>query len=318
MRRVPGGAFKMGRDGGQSDEAPVHDVRVSEFWMDETEVTNAQYRSFATATGRELPLRLRDGAAEVRVVGENHSDHDVTITVEVETDTTTSSAIGTIERGGGAAAAIAEIAGDLRRRAGCGVVNNSAWPLVVFTGCRQVRATVEGGSGLSVEFRGRAAAEPPVSTFDDEPVIDVNWDDADAYCRWLSSSRSDGYAYRLPTEAEWEFACRTGGETKGIGRTVGPSSASESTANGYGIRGMVDNVAEYCLDFYANDFYGRSPVADPRGPERGEDRVVRGSDWSTPRAWDVVCVNRDYLEPTTRNHPTVGFRVVRSRVHPGR
>ena len=315
MRLIPAGSFTMGREGGQRDESPAHEVRVTEFWMDETEVTNSQYRQFATATGRELPLRLRDGVAEVRVVGENRGGDEATVSIEVETDTGTSSAVGVIDPGSNAASAVAEIAADLRSRAGCGVVNNQAWPLVVLTGCRRVRASVAGGEGLAIELRGRAAGPDRAATFEDEPVIDVSWDDAAAFCQWLTAQRSDGFVYRLPTEAEWEYTCLTGKETKGLGRTVGPSQATASPSNILGIRGMVDNVAEFCLDFYADNYYGRSPPTDPRGPEHGEDRVVRGSDWSTPRTWNIVCVNREYLEPGTRNHPTVGFRVVRSRLH---
>jgi formylglycine-generating enzyme required for sulfatase activity len=125
----------------------------------------------------------------------------------------------------------------------------------------------------------------------DQPVVGVNWFAAVSYCEWIS--RSEGRSYRLPTEAEWEKACRGGLEgaeyawgdeaPEGFeyfgGRWTGPKRVGEWRPNGYGLWNIGDNVHEWCSDWYADDYYSSSPERNPAGPENGLRRVSRGGSW---------------------------------------
>jgi formylglycine-generating enzyme required for sulfatase activity len=130
---------------------------------------------------------------------------------------------------------------------------------------------------------------------DDEPVVNVTWRDADAFCRWLS--RKEGRTYRLPTEAEWEYACRAGTTTRfywgddaarmdeyawhGGNSNNGPHPVSRRKPNAWGLYDMSGGVYEYCRDFYASDAYRTSGNVDPRGPATGTSHVVRSGSWGT-------------------------------------
>jgi formylglycine-generating enzyme required for sulfatase activity/predicted Ser/Thr protein kinase len=153
---------------------------------------------------------------------------------------------------------------------------------------------------------------------DDQPVTCVSWNDARAFCAWLS--KKENATYRLPTEAEWEYACRGGSRTafasgerlaegnfaKPNGQPVGVATGNE---NAFGLFHVHGNVWEWCADRYGKDYYAASPKKDPLGPEKGEHRVLRGGSWfdeaklcrSAYRSGDV---------PASRS-VFVGFRVVR-------
>ncbi len=143
----------------------------------------------------------------------------------------------------------------------------------------------------------RRAAQPPQwedSNFNDPrmPVVAVSWEEATAYCQWLSGAT--GNAYRLPTEAEWERAARGGAE--GLlypwGDAApefvpdyttrwknGPEPVGLYPPNAYGIYNLGDNVHEWCADWYDDTYYARSPERNPRGPEGGSRRASRGGSW---------------------------------------
>jgi formylglycine-generating enzyme required for sulfatase activity len=129
------------------------------------------------------------------------------------------------------------------------------------------------------------------------PVVYVSWDDAMAYCEWLSRQR--GKRVRLPTEAEWEYAARGGlsgkqypwGDEDPDGKAnFGNSYASAWSAgagqclknvdsfqaNGYGLFNMAGNVWEWCADWYDKDYYQASPSRNPAGPTSRPSRVLRG------------------------------------------
>lgn len=166
-----------------------------------------------------------------------------------------------------------------------------------------------------------------VSREDDEAVVNVSWQDAMDYCEWLS--RTTGRSYRLPTEAEWEYACRAGTYTiyntgdglpgemmrnQTIARDYKPVSLSvgKTTPNAFGLYDMHGNVEEWCLDWYGP--YSAESSTDPAGPRTGEYRVTRGGSHHTPAKY-LRTANRMAMIPDDR-HSLTGFRIVESDFTP--
>jgi len=166
------------------------------------------------------------------------------------------------------------------------------------------------------------------SKADDEPVTHVKWQQAVAFCDWLS--RKEGKPYRLPTEAEWEYACRAGtttpfhtgdkltAEQANIGQTLDGKRRASTVAvgsyrpNAWGLYDMHGNVAEWCHDWFGP--YDGAAQTDPVGRIDGDARVTRG--WSYlpaghPRGITRYCrsANRSAHLPDDGNRAT-GFRVV--------
>jgi formylglycine-generating enzyme required for sulfatase activity len=115
----------------------------------------------------------------------------------------------------------------------------------------------------------------------DFPAENMTWEEAADFCRRLSAlpeERRAGRVYRLPTEAEWEYACRAGSTTAyHVGATLGPAAANfgrrpqpekvgSFKPNAWGLFDMHGNVWEYCADHYQAGYYANSPRRDPRGP----------------------------------------------------
>ncbi|MDZ7266181.1 MAG: formylglycine-generating enzyme family protein [candidate division KSB1 bacterium] len=225
MVLIPAGLFLMGSDDGDSDEKPVHEVHVDAFYLDQYEVTVAQYQSYLRATGRPNP-----GNWDEQLQNLNH------------------------------------------------------------------------------------------------PVVYVSWEDATNYAKWVGK--------RLPTEAEWEYAAR-GGNTGMAGNPkyqypwgnvasrdhanysgVAGKDKWERTSpigsfppNGFGLYDMAANVWEWCSDWYAEDYYSKSPKQNPKGPATGTLRVLRGGSWNDlPQL--VRCANRFRNLPTNR-YVDSGFRCAR-------
>ncbi|MFB8029200.1 MULTISPECIES: formylglycine-generating enzyme family protein [unclassified Streptomyces] len=241
--RLPGGEFRMGDAFGEGypadGEQPVHTVRVRPFAVDATAVTVAMFGLFVAATGY---------------------------------------------------ATVAERTG-----------HSAVFRLAVAAG----RADVVGADPVApwwLDVRGADWRHPygPLSTAEqDHPVVHVAWDDAVAYCAWAGR--------RLPTEAEWEYAARGGLEGRRFawgdeltpgGRWVcniwqgvfphtntgddgwlGTAPVRTYPPNGHGLHEVAGNVWEWCADWFAPDYYARSPAADPEGPGSGERRVVRGGSY---------------------------------------
>jgi formylglycine-generating enzyme required for sulfatase activity len=177
------------------------------------------------------------------------------------------------------------------------------------------------------------------------PVEQIRWSDAVRYCN--SRSRLEGLqpcydlenwscdfsqnGYRLPTEAEWEYACRAGTKTsyffgedasklpnfawfeKNSGQR--PRPIGRKLPNPFGLFDMVGNVWQWCNDFYQVDYYEKSPRKDPKGPASGDNKVVRGGSWA---AEGEQCRSsfRYYENPSYTDvcfgYDIYGFRCVRS------
>ncbi len=173
---------------------------------------------------------------------------------------------------------------------------------------------------------------------DEHPVVVVSWNDAVAFCKWLSAK--EGRSYRLPTEAEWEYACRAGTTTRyssgddpetlatvgnvadaalkaknlGFPWTIHASDGYVFTApvgqfkpNAFGLYDMHGNAFQWCADWDGWNYYGKSPVDDPAGPNSGTGRVLRGGSW-TSRPNYARSASRYSLFPADR-HIDSGFRV---------
>lgn len=175
------------------------------------------------------------------------------------------------------------------------------------------------------------------------PVMNVSWEGAIKYCNWMSRRfnldkvyditidsngmkinsidwNADGY--RLPTEAEWEFAAR-GGTLGGINSSIEqiawfddnsdgkPHPVGELEPNNLGIYDIQGNAWEWCWDFYSKEYYADSPSDNPYGPNTGGNKVYRGGNFSAPV--DYLSVNKRYSLSPKLNDGMIGFRLVRSQ-----
>ncbi len=158
---------------------------------------------------------------------------------------------------------------------------------------------------------------------DDLPVDSVSWDDCQEFCQKFS--QLTGHRVRLPTEAEWEYACRAGTTTEyytGDGdeafRKAGWDNAKKDyktkpvgqlAPNAWNLRDMHGNLWEWCSDWYGD--YPTHAQTDPVGPPTGKERVLRGGSWHDP-ATRCRSSSRSSFEPALRSGD-IGFRVVLER-----
>jgi formylglycine-generating enzyme required for sulfatase activity len=157
------------------------------------------------------------------------------------------------------------------------------------------RTEAEKGDGSNVwtdRWEQKADANWRNPHFDQEdgcPVVCVSWNDAQAYTQWLNG-KNPGLTYRLPTEAEWDYACRAGttGERYGDldaiawyesnsgGRT---HPVGQKQPNAFGLYDMLGNVFQWCRDWEGESYHSSRPATDPQGELNGSCRVVRGGPW---------------------------------------
>lgn len=290
---IPAGEFMMGSDESSDalardfpqyerrrflelvDEAPLHKVRITRpFYLGRHEVTVAQFRRFVEASGY-VPDAEADGTG------------------------------------------------------GYGYNRN-------YDPGKSVRGDAFEGRNLAYSWRN-----PGFAQRDDHPVVNVTWNDALAMSAWLS--KKEGVKYCLPTEAEWEYAARAGTQTRYSsgddpqsllkvanlfdtdakknwqewqGYALDGHDGFEFTApvgsfapNTFGLYDMHGNVWEWCADWYDENYYARSPLNDPAGPETGTVRVRRGGSWHT---WPLYVRSsyRNWNSSSTR-YTLVGIRLLR-------
>ncbi len=159
------------------------------------------------------------------------------------------------------------------------------------------------------------------------PVENVSWDDVQVFIRKLNQKEGSSN-YRLPTEAEWEYAAQAGstgkycfGDSEGqlgqyawynLNSSDKTHPVGQKQPNAWGLYDMHGNVYEWVQDWYGETYYAASSSADPSGPSSGSNRVKRGGSWYTYiNAWFCRSAYRDYCTPSGRNY-SLGFRLVLS------
>jgi formylglycine-generating enzyme required for sulfatase activity len=170
------------------------------------------------------------------------------------------------------------------------------------------------------QFESVTGNNPSKFRGSDKPVESVSWDEAVEFCNKLS--QLEGGKYRLPTEAEWEYACRAGSSTtfywgdsmddryawhaENSDNQTQP--AGRKLPNSWGLYDMSGNVCEWCADWYGSDYYGMSGSLDPQGPSTGKNRVIRGNAWNA-NPGILRTSFRLSTRPDNRSN-SIGFRVV--------
>ncbi|TBH74938.1 formylglycine-generating enzyme family protein [Aquirufa nivalisilvae] len=277
MKKIPSGAFDMGAhdEKGRTDEYPVHRVAVKAFWMDETEVTNAQFAAFVAATGyvttAEKAVSWDELKKQVPAGTPRPPDSLLAPSSLVFVPTT-----GPVN-----------------------LVDYSQWWQFV----------------RGADWRHPEGPHSTIVGKENHPVVQVSWDDAQAYARWAGK--------RLPTEAEWEWAARGGlknlefpwgsepidsgvfkantwqgkfpynDEAKdGYQHTTAP--VKQFTSNGYGLYDIAGNVWEWCFDNYRHDYYATlkkkgTLVLNPKGPLNSYDPDEPGIPKKVMRGGSFLC-----------------------------
>lgn len=178
-----------------------------------------------------------------------------------------------------------------------------------------------------IKWNGEAYVLNPQSRYgqsENQPMVYISHKGARAFCDWLTNHAKNDYQYRLPTEAEWEYAARAGSTTRYPLRDVldqfatncshGPDITEDCgryCPNAWGLYDTVGNASEWCADWYDENYYSSSPERNPKGPPEGTEVVVRSGNW---RALDfgVRSADRNHFRPDALLRG-LGFRVVAER-----
>jgi formylglycine-generating enzyme required for sulfatase activity len=155
------------------------------------------------------------------------------------------------------------------------------------------------------------------------PVEAVSWDDIQGFLQRLNS-RNDGFLYRLPTEAEWEYAARAGTTDKYAGASTLEDIAwyqsnsggqthpvGQKRPNAWGLYDMLGNIQEWCQDWYDGSYYSSSPVENPAGPSSGQTRILRGGSFYGSARYVRVSIRGSNVG---ERHVSRGFRCVREPI----
>jgi acetoin utilization deacetylase AcuC-like enzyme/formylglycine-generating enzyme required for sulfatase activity len=193
------------------------------------------------------------------------------------------------------------------------------------------------------QFKKYQLSDPSHFKNPKQPLEQINWTDAAVYCN--ERSRAEGLepcyddktwdcnfaaaGYRLPTEAEWEYACRAetnsqysfgndAGRLKDHAWCADNSSGKthpvgQKSSNAWGLHDMHGNVAEWCNDWYSKSYYSQSPPRDPKGPRDGKERVLRGGAWnsSVQTCRSAYRTSDPSIDDTCLASDAIGFRCVR-------
>jgi len=175
--------------------------------------------------------------------------------------------------------------------------------------------------GLHPHQRGLDWRRPGFEQQEDDPAVVLSWNDATAFCRWLSERT--GQAVRLPTEAQWEYAARAGRQDDGLGNGNDAAwydtNAGDGTrpvrgkpANPWGLHDMQGNASEWCLDVWRPDYNGAARdggprMSDPTIPQAAWRYVLRGGDWASPV--DHLRYGRRHRGLATFASPATGVRI---------
>lgn len=175
------------------------------------------------------------------------------------------------------------------------------------------------------DYTRATGAEPPKSMTtpgldaEDQPVGGASWLDATGYCEWLSAQT--GRHYRLPTDAEWEYAARGGqmGWAFPWGQELGPDRAwyggqpatkpaGSYPPNGYGLYDMCGNIWEWCADLFSEVSEGLAATNTPTGKDARTNRVLRGGSYLTKDVLNLWVAYR-HEDPPDLRHECIGFRM---------
>jgi formylglycine-generating enzyme required for sulfatase activity len=162
------------------------------------------------------------------------------------------------------------------------------------------------------------------------PVEKVSWYDCQDFAKKVGEKVGGG-AFRLPTEAEWEYACRAGTTTEysfgdsdralgayaWYGGSYGNAGIEAHPVGGkmpnaWGLYDMHGNAFEWCEDWYGDSYYFESPADDPQGPSVGDARVIRGGSWNDDFTDHFRCAFRSARAPSNREYEPYGCRLVRT------
>ncbi len=192
----------------------------------------------------------------------------------------------------------------------------------------------QGGRPMSTWRKPMAWRRAPLEQADDEPVMQLCWNDCVAFCKWLSER--EGVEYSLPTEAQWEYACRAGtttpwsfgdlsdfdreGNQHAIWSDGGqkfdvPQRVAQRQPNAFGLYDMHGNMWEYVADWWHRFSYKEAPLNDPTGPavqseKRDLRRIIRGGSFDWGR-WGGDSAYRMRITQRSNQHPHMSFRVAR-------
>jgi len=320
---IPGGEFEMGDhyDVGYSDEKPLHDVYIDAFHMDIFEVTNEQYAAGLNWAWAQGGLITVTGGVVYKAGSGTSYPY---------CDTTTSSSYSRITWNGSSF-------GVVSGKEDHPIVRVSWYGAAAYANWRSEQDGLRPRYNLSTwecNFRSNPPNTPKGKVWLKEVTGRTQIEE-----KGERTFDGQAFGYRLPTEAEWEYAARGGahdpyykwpwndngldgskanyynsGDPYDNGTTPAgyydgnQTPAGSDMANGYGLYDMAGNVWEWCNDWYDPGYYGVSPYDNPRGPASGTSRVLRGGSWVFHDR-NLRCANRNRNYPDNRINDGSAFRL---------